>query len=321
MATLQETLASIQANLETLTQEITTLTQHFDDLKQQSEDYERAFVAAGMEWSRLKETIDALVGPGTGNGGNGGNGNPPPPTGSYPATDGQIVWLGDFSTGDFSQWAGVHQGGRWGNSQAEIVTTPLRSGKYSAKLSLFGNGGDGGGERVELTASQEQTGGYPGQDWYYSNSMYFPRDPNEATGFGDWTDVWQWMHMEHDSSPPLQLCIRPGGKVHDYYSAFPDPYFALVNIISGQSQDYPLVPVVYDQWLDFTFHIRWSTENDGWVEGWINGIQKLPKTSMRTLDPRGSGVYMEQALYRAPRNGTHIRYAAGTRRHSSYQPG
>ncbi|MBE3561638.1 MAG: heparin lyase I family protein [Ktedonobacteraceae bacterium] len=238
---------------------------------------------------------------------------------TYAASDGQILWTGDWESDNSSQWAGVHTGGKWGNSSVDIVTSPVRQGKYAAKFTV-NPGGSGENERAEVSATQQMTGGYAGQEWYYSWSTYIPSNPNKATGWGPWTDITQWMDMRHNCSPPLQVAIRPGNGS--------SPYLALVNIINNQdsgncsasvNQDYVLGNLLYDQWMDFTVHIKWSEDpQTGFIEAWMNGRKVIPLTHIQTLDPGSSGVYMEQALYRPHMDGTSVLYHDATHRHSTY---
>ena len=235
----------------------------------------------------------------------------------YPASDGHIYWTGDFETGDVSQWVGVHTQGKWGNSSVDVVTSPVRWGKYAGKLTL--NPSDIGSPRTELSSTQQNTGGYEGQDWYYSWSAYFPSNPDRKTGWAAWNDFTQWMDLRHNCSPPLQLDVRPR----------PSAHIALVHIINDQisgscrtsvNKDYDLGRMIYDQWIDFTVNIKWSQDPSiGYVEAWRNGSQVLPLTHIQTLDPGSSGVYMEQAMYRPNPAGRSIVYLDGTRRHDAYQ--
>lgn len=232
----------------------------------------------------------------------------------YPASDGHILWDGGFETGDTSQWS-IHAGGHWGDSTVEVVTTPVRYGKYAVKLTLHPGSGN---VRAEITASRANTGGYPGQAWYYSFSVYFPASPDQTTGWSEWNDFTQWMDMRAKCSPPLQFDVKS------------DNTLVFNNEITYQQEgncgygtlpykDYPLGPIVYDQWIDFTAHIKWS-ENPhvGYAQVWRNGTEVLPLTHMQTLDPGSTGVYMEQAMYRPNPPRTSIIYIDGTRRHDAF---
>ena len=238
---------------------------------------------------------------------------------SIPATaptneQGTIHWIVDYKTGDLSQWSSVHTGGTWGSSSISVVTSPVRYGKYAAKFSV--NAGNGDTERAEVSATQQQTGGYPDQEWYYSWSVLVPSVPNATTGWAEWTLITQWMDLLYQCSPPLQVDIKPGPPLH----------FTLNSILLdnengcaplGPSQEWDLGQLQYNQWDDFTVRIKWSDDPSvGFVEIWRNGVKVVPLTYVRTLDTSG-GVYMEQDLYRPGFSGTNVIYFDGTCRHDS----
>ncbi|GAC1542531.1 MAG: hypothetical protein NVS4B8_23550 [Herpetosiphon sp.] len=168
--------------------------------------------------------------------------------------------------------------------------------------------------RAEISATQEATGGYVDQEWYYSWSTYFPAEPNKATGWGRWNLFTQWMDLRAKCSPPLQLTVHSGT---------PD-FITLENIINRQNGNcatleqhvFLLGPLVYDRWIDFTVHIKWSQDPKvGFVEAWMDNQLKIPRTFIPTLDPGSTGVYMEQAMYRPNPSGQNVVYFDHTRRH------
>ena len=231
-------------------------------------------------------------------------------------SDGNIYWRGDFETGDFSNWAGVHQGSSWdSNSTAGIVTSPVPPGyHYAAKLTVIPNGNESA--RVELSATQADTGGYDGQEWYYSWSTYVPSVPNVASGWAQ-TNITQWMDLLYQCSPPEQIDILPGNPPHFIAHSEPrDNKNGCAQL--GPYQDWDLGVLQYDQWNNFSVHLKFSADPSvGFIEVWLNGNHVLPLTHVRTLDTSG-GVYMEQALYHPGEGGTHVIYLDATRRHDAY---
>ena len=238
----------------------------------------------------------------------------------YPASEGHIYWDGGWETGDTSQWADCcHVGGHWGNSSIHIVTSPVRWGTYAAKLTL--NPSSKSDARAEISASQEETGGYTGQEWFYSFSVYFPSNPDQTTGWDDWNNFTQWMDMRANCSPPLQFDVTKDSRLIFHWELATQEedncgYGTL------PTKDYELGAIVYDQWIDFTAHIKWSEDpNVGFAQVWRNGQEVVPLTHMQTLDSNSQGVYMEQAMYRPTTSGTSIIYIDGTRRHDAYGGG
>jgi len=261
--------------------------------------------------------------------GSGATSSPTPTPTSTTANYGNILWRGDFETGDLSQWAGVHTGSAWqSDSSIADVTSPVRQGKYAAQFTVNTNPYGNSFDRAELSSTQANTGGYPGQDWYYSWSTYLPSNPNLTTGWADWTNLMQWMDLYHQCSPPAVVLIMPGYR-NNPPSA--NPFFTFVDqpmdnqngcAALGPKHQFYLGDVVYDQWVDFTVHIKWSTDPTvGYVELWKNGKQLITKQYMRTLDTSG-GVYQEAQLYRGNYwKGTNVVYHDNVIRHDAYTPG
>lgn len=233
---------------------------------------------------------------------------------------GNVYWTVDYETGNLSQWNAINTGGSWGNSSIQVVTNPVRQGKYAAKFTL--TGGNGAHVRAETEATQAQTGGYAGQDWYYSWSMYAPSNPNIQTGWADWNLVTQWMDLLYQCSPPLQIDIKPlkDGLRYTLDSILLDNKNGCVSL--GPSQEWDLGPVLYDQWTDFTVHVKWSTDPTvGFAQVWMNGVNVFPLTHFRTLDTSG-GVYMQQDIYRpGAASGSNVLYFDYLRRHDAYNLG
>ena len=233
---------------------------------------------------------------------------------------GHVYWKVDYETGNLSQWNAINTGGPWGNSSIKVVTNPVRQGKYAAKFTL--TGGNGAHVRAETEATQAQTGGYAGQEWYYSWSMYAPSTPNQQTGWGSWNLITQWMDLLYQCSPPLQIDITPlkKGLWYTLDSRLFNNKRGCASL--GPSQDWDLGPVVYNRWTDFTVHVKWSANPQvGFVQVWMNGVNVFPLTHVRTLDTSG-GVYMQQDIYRqGATSGSNILYFDNLMRHDQYNPG
>ena len=94
-------------------------------------------------------------------------------------------FAGGYETGDFSQWwlhqwsmnpdpaqgYNIHNVGR---STAKIVTSPAAQGRFAAQFQVFPSTGTNPNDRAEIVASQAESGGYPGQSWWYGWWTYFP---------------------------------------------------------------------------------------------------------------------------------------------------
>ncbi|HEV2339243.1 MAG TPA: polysaccharide lyase, partial [Patescibacteria group bacterium] len=235
---------------------------------------------------------------------------------SFRKASASVLWNGDFETGNLSQWANIHQGGSWGNSTIQIVTSPVRQGKFAAKFTVIPNGQTNG--RAQLDITQQMTGGYPGQDWYYYFSIYIPSNPMKTSGWQP-ALIAQWMDLQHSCSPPNAVRIQPGNPPHFLFShIYLDNNNGCKSLTTLSEHNagpfnynivHDLGPFQYDKWYDFTLHFKWSADATvGFNEIWINGANVLSLIHERTLDNPTGGVYMTQSLYHPGNNGTSVLY-------------
>jgi hypothetical protein len=54
-------------------------------------------------------------------------------------------------------------------------------------------------------------------------------------------------------------------------------------------------PVVKNTWYDFVYHVKWSSGSDGFVEAWVNGVNKLSHHGPTLY--AGQGCYLKLANY------------------------
>jgi hypothetical protein len=124
--------------------------------------------------------------------------------------------------------------------------------------------------------------------------MMLPTDFPTPTG--GWFIVMQW--HAGSGSPPLAITISSDDTVD----------------IGGDGVDHPhltLGPVRRGQWVDYTLHVKFSRNaSTGFVEGWENGIQTVPKTNRATMSSEEN--YLKQGIYRdADDSGTSVVWLTG----------
>jgi hypothetical protein len=233
----------------------------------------------------------------------------------YPASDGDVRWDGGFETGDFSQyWLenwGDLDGGGWGNSSGTLVTSPVRHGSYSLKMTVNPPDSSGAANRGQITTTNAQIGATEGNSFYYSFSLYIPSQPNRASGWPAWTNISQWFAWCY---PMLQLFINSAGQ-YVVESQPNDPSACNGN---GPTQEWVIGKVTYDTWEDFTFHISWSASpSRGSVTVWHDGKLVLPTQHVQTLENNAPGWDLQ--IYRDGGN-TNVIYFAGVHVHTAYTP-
>ena len=198
----------------------------------------------------------------------------------------------DFETGNFSGWRTfklLHP------YSGRIVTDIVRRGRYAARFEL--RAGDnmpedrGGGVRAEL---KDDYNAPLGKDYWYSFSTYIPnnfplRKPNCV--------IAQW-HGEHDDgeesrSPVLAHRYAGGDLIIDIRYSSTKIQHANDGTRKTLHEEKNFRRGV---WHDFLYHVVWSPDDNGRVEGWLDGRQ--------VIDYRGpvgynddEGPYFKFGLY------------------------
>lgn len=228
------------------------------------------------------------------------------PAGPSVAVGKRVVFVGDYQTGNLSQWD-TCQGKFINNScgsrtsvnySLAVVANGVRQGVNAAKFVV--RDGDvpdfGGGERSEVADSSAGALTQEGDERWYQWSMMMPASfPNPD---GGWFIVMQW--HAGSGSPPLAINISNKGTVD----------------IGGDGVDHPtrtLGPVRRGQWVDYTLHVKFSpSSGTGFVEGWENDVKTVPKTMRATMSSGEN--YLKQGIYRdGDASGTAEVWLAGLR--------
>ena len=227
----------------------------------------------------------------------------PAPPGSPPL--GVATWVGDFETGDTSQYSYGAVGSKtegyqckvFDGSRGKVVSKseghPVRAGNYSSRQHV--EPGDNNvadsrtGERCDIFKGGINA--EEGNEMWYAWSTYFPSDynPTPSTGwnlFADWHNTYSGQanqNFEYNTSPnPGVLEVRTYGGCQNC-----------------NERTWVLGPLVKNQWYDFVQHIKWSSDPSvGFLEMWMNGTSVVPYTQRATLYT-GQGAYLKLANYRA----------------------
>ena len=147
-----------------------------------------------------------------------------------------------------------------GNSSATIITSPVDQGRYASKFQVFPTTGTNPNDRAEAVATQQNSGGYPGQEWYYGWWTYFPGPTQQwwSQG-GDWNDITRSSRPTM-SSAQLYLGV-------DATAATPRIFAEGMPL--GKRI---LATLQYDHWYHFIVHAKWSVDPGvGLMEIWLDG--------------------------------------------------
>ncbi|MBN1209684.1 MAG: polysaccharide lyase [Myxococcaceae bacterium] len=185
-----------------------------------------------------------------------------------------VVWRGDFETGDRSQWSKTQM---VNPDRLQVVESPVRSGKYALRA-LVKQGDDpinASGNRNELLYHSREA---VGSEYYYRwSTMFAPDYPSAKT----WQLFAQWHHYGCCGSPPIQFIVN-GEEM----------------ILAAVGQVVWKAPLVRGMWNDFIFHVKWSPDaREGFIELYRNGKLEAPKTFVATMFPNDFN-YIKLGLYR-----------------------
>lgn len=184
-----------------------------------------------------------------------------------------VLWRGDFETGDKSQWNGSQAASP---DRLQVVTSPVRQGKYALRVEVRNGDFVSSGNRAELVRTVREK---EGDDRYYAWSTMWPMDyPSVAT----WQLFTQWHHDGSSGSPPFEMYVN-GETMHLRVMASTTLWTA---------------PLSRGKWHDFILHVKWSSSASvGFVELWYDGALVLPRKSTATMYP-GQDNYLKMGLYR-----------------------
>ncbi|WP_191908873.1 heparin lyase I family protein [Larkinella humicola] len=185
-------------------------------------------------------------------------------TGEPPYQAGTLDVIGDWETGDASQWDGISAGSV--ADQFAAVTSPVRQGTFAARFTVRpgdkvrkANGTYTSGERAEATLWNYQRETL-NDEYYYGWSTLFPEDWTEPK---QWGIFMQW-HAHTPISPPVAFSARAnsvrvevstGSIVNAYPTEFEKSYPILTDLHKGQ-------------WNDFIVRIKFRPDATGILEVW-----------------------------------------------------
>jgi hypothetical protein len=226
------------------------------------------------------------------------------------------VFVGDWETGDRSQWDRLHhKTGGVESDQFAIVQDPVRQGAFAARFTVRpGDVFNSGGERSEVVWYSHES---EGDDHWYQWSTLFPANWSAPSYFGIFL---QW-HSALPYSPPIafdarddtaQIKMNTGAVDSSGVGAFKHAFPVLSSLSKGS-------------WNDFVVHVRWSLTN-GALTVWhrdradrpyskVLDLQGVP--TLQAQDGITSENYVKQGLYRWTDAKTNVLYQDDFRRASS----
>jgi len=248
------------------------------------------------------------------------------------ATASQLVFDGGFENGNQTPWSAPQYNAaeRSLSEQFEIVTDPVRQGKYAAKTTVHDGDEfrDTGGERCDLSRPLRQDAvEVEGRDFWYAWSTMFSEDWQPLTPPDDWLviidwhstydDVCQLLQIELDGNNALRAKMLTGDVTG--YECFSGPGTAY------KHEEVIVEKITPGKWNDFIIHVYWTTSENGIVEIWhklegdaaftkVMDVSGVPTLQYMGDPERFRAPYLKLAHYRsASQTHTTVLYHDGFR--------
>jgi hypothetical protein len=160
--------------------------------------------------------------------------------------------------------------------------------------------GSGGAERNDLALSQQASDCYPGREHWWAHSILFPDDyvdpPISTTTSWNWGALGGFHNTTNGSGQGnLTLLAMPATAISPDRPTGLSFQIAWGNQADSTIYQAPIGPIVRNQWYHFVYHVRWSSQTDGFFDAWVNGEKKMSYRGP-TLYP-GQGCYFKLANY------------------------
>lgn len=226
------------------------------------------------------------------------------------------VFVGDFQTGNFDQWAicqnvvvtsaPCSRADAPNNSMQIESTVVRRQDRYAARFEV--RHGDTPqslccGARAEVSGEDATRTDEGDERWYQWSTRFAEGFPANQ----GWSVLSQW-HANQDGPPPLAIGAGPTNVADNRWGVVISTW----NSPGNPAATYTpwSAPIVPDVWNDIKLHIKWSASDSiGFIELWVGGVPQVfgaapcpgqTRCMVRTLMPGGGGVYFKQGYYRDP---------------------
>jgi hypothetical protein len=172
----------------------------------------------------------------------------------------EVIWRGDFETGTTEQWKGAPK-----SDSINIVTEPVREGKYALRIDGTNAARKGKLDRIEFQHQPKDPGTAEGTERYFGWSVFVPKkltDDFHSVGYFETRNSWRQLMAFEARGEDIVFSTRV-------------PY---ARRWSGKGKFTP------GRWHDFAVHVLWSRDPDkGFVEVWFDGEKVVPRAKTATL--------------------------------------
>jgi hypothetical protein len=185
----------------------------------------------------------------------------------------EVIWRGDFETGDTSQWKGAPKDG------VTVVTNPVRRGKYALRIDGTSAAKKGKLDRIEFQHQPKSPGTAEGTERYFGWSVYLPKklaDANHSLAYFETRNSWSQLMAFEVKGEDILFTTRVPYKQR----------------WSGRGK------MTAGKWHDFAVHVLWSRDAEkGFVEVWFDGEKVVALTKTATLKDENV-AFLQIGLFR-----------------------
>jgi len=178
----------------------------------------------------------------------------------HSTASGEVIWRGDFETGDLSQWRGAPK-----VEGVKVVTEPVREGKYALRIDATNAAKKGKNDRIEFQHQPKPPGTAEGTERYFGWSVYVPKtfaDTHHSLGYFETRNSWSQLMAFEVRGLDVKFSTRVPYKLH----------------WTGKGK---LTP---GKWHDIAVPVLWSRDaTKGFVEVWFDGEKVVPLVKTATL--------------------------------------
>lgn len=180
----------------------------------------------------------------------------------------EVLFRGDFETGDTSQWPGAPKG-----EGVKVVSEPVREGKFALRIDGSNKAIRGKLDRIEFQHQPKAPGTAEGAERYFGWSVFLPKafsSGHHCVGYFETRKSWSQLMAFEAKGEDILFTTRV-------------PYAQRWN---GKGK---LTP---GRWHDFAVHVLWSRDAaKGFVEMWFDGEKVVPRTATATLKDENEAFF------------------------------
>ena len=182
---------------------------------------------------------------------------------------GAPIWVGNFETGDISQWA-LNQSCP---GQPQIVTSPSRAGRYAAAFTVTDRSTIQYCPDVAVTNPNAHLNSpalfAPGDERYVGASFFFPAGFPQPPS---WFQVFEIYGPPFGGSPTMEIDVEG------------DRLTFARDETHGYDMPWRSSTAIGGRWEDVVLHVKMSTDPSvGFVELWHNGVRQTFDDGSKTL--------------------------------------